>query len=54
VANGAGQLVVSLQGRAHATEAFFTLEPLDTRPVPSIESIVREVAAWLRARSTGR
>jgi hypothetical protein len=54
VADGAGQLVVSLQGRALATEAFFTLEPLDTRPVPAIESVVREVAAWLRARSTGR
>jgi hypothetical protein len=54
VGDGAGQLVVSLQGRAHATEAFFTLEPLDTRPVPTIESVVREVAAWLRARSADR
>lgn len=49
VANGAAQLVVSLQGRAHATEAFFTLEPMDARAVPPIESIVRQIAARLRA-----
>jgi hypothetical protein len=48
VANGAGQLVVSLQGRAHATEAFFTLEPMGAAPVPSIEEVVRELAARLR------
>jgi hypothetical protein len=48
VADGTGQLVVSLQGRAHATEAFFTLEPMDARPVPAIETIVRQIAARLR------
>jgi curved DNA-binding protein CbpA len=48
VAGGAGQLVVSLQGRAHATEAFFTLEPLGAAPVPELETIVRELAALLR------
>lgn len=49
VAEGCAQLVVSLQGRAHATEAFFTLEPMDARAVPPIESIVRQIAARLRA-----
>lgn len=49
VADGSAQLVVSLQGRAHATEAFFTLEPMDSRAVPPIESIVRQIAARLRA-----
>jgi len=51
VADGAAQLVVSLQGRAHATEAFFTLEPMDVRPVPALESIVRQIAARLRRQS---
>jgi hypothetical protein len=51
VADGTGQLVVSLQGRAHATEAFFTLEPMDVRPVPALESIVRQIAARLRRRA---
>jgi hypothetical protein len=51
VANGTGQLVVSLQGRAHATEAFFTLEQMDSRPVPPIETIVRQIAARLRQRA---
>jgi hypothetical protein len=49
VADGAGQLVVSLQGRAHATEAFFTLEPMGTAPVPPIDQIVRALAYRLRA-----
>jgi hypothetical protein len=49
VGDGTGQLVVSLQGRAFATEAFFTLEPMDTRPAPSIETVVRSIAARLRA-----
>jgi hypothetical protein len=48
VADGAAQLVVSLQGRSHATEAFFTLEPMDVRPVPALETIVRQIAARLR------
>jgi hypothetical protein len=48
VADGAAQLVVSLQGRAHATEAFFTLEQMDVRPVPAIEGVVRQIAARLR------
>lgn len=50
VGDGTGQLVVSLQGRAYATEAFFTLEQLDSRPAPPIESVVRAIAARLRAR----
>jgi hypothetical protein len=50
VADGAGQLVVSLQGRAHATEAFFTLEPMDTRPVPALSTLVRQIAARVRAQ----
>ena len=49
VAGGTGQLVVSLQGRAHATEAFFTLEPMGAAPVPPIEQIVRAIAYRLRA-----
>ena len=48
VGDGTGQLVVSLQGRAFATEAFFTLEPMDTRPAPQIEAVVRSIAARLR------
>jgi hypothetical protein len=51
VADGTGQLVVSLQGRAHATEAFFTLEQLDSRPTPPIDTVVREIAARLRGRA---
>jgi hypothetical protein len=51
VGDGTGQLVVSLQGRAHATEAFFTLEPMDARPVPALETIVRQIAARLRHRA---
>ena len=51
VAGGTGQLVVSLQSRAHATEAFFTLEPMDARPVPPIDTIVRQIAARLRQRA---
>jgi hypothetical protein len=50
VADGTGQLVISLQGRAHATEAFFTLEPMDSRPVPAIDTIVRQIATILRRR----
>jgi curved DNA-binding protein CbpA len=50
VGEGTGQLVVSLQGRAFATEAFFTLEPIDTRPAPDIEAVVRSIAAQLRIR----
>ena len=42
------QLVVSLQGRAHGTEAFFTLESLDASTAPPIESIVRRVASLVR------
>jgi hypothetical protein len=52
VADGRGQLVVSLQGRAHATEAFFTLEPMDTRPVPPIDVVVRDIAWRLRRASS--
>jgi hypothetical protein len=51
VADGTAQLVVSLQGRAHATEAFFTLEPMDVRPVPALDTIVRQIAARLRRRA---
>jgi hypothetical protein len=51
VADGAAQLVVSLQGRSHATEAFFTLEPMDVRPVPALETIVRQIATRLRRQS---
>jgi curved DNA-binding protein CbpA len=50
VGDGTGQLVVTLQGRAFATEAFFTLEQMDTRPAPRIETVVRSIAARLRAR----
>jgi curved DNA-binding protein CbpA len=50
VGEGTGQLVVSLQGRAFATEAFFTLEQIDTRPAPDIEAVVRSIAAQLRIR----
>jgi hypothetical protein len=49
VGEGTGQLVVSLQGRAFATEAFFTLEPMDARPAPDIDAVVRSIAAHLRA-----
>jgi hypothetical protein len=51
VGDGTGQLVVSLQGRAHATEAFFTLEPMDARPAPALDAIVRQIAAHLRRRA---
>lgn len=49
VCDGAGLLAVSLQGRAAATEAFFTLESLRGAPLPPIESVVRSVADVLRA-----
>ncbi len=40
------QLVVTLQGRAHGTEVFFTLEPLDSRwPAADLAGIVRRIAA---------
>jgi hypothetical protein len=45
---GPSQLVVSLQGRAQATEAFFTLEPLGAHPAPPIERVVRAIAALVR------
>jgi hypothetical protein len=48
IADGTAQLVVSLQGRAHATEAFFTLEPMGAAAVPAIESVVRDLARRLR------
>jgi hypothetical protein len=51
VCDGDGLLAVSLQGRAEATEAFFTLESLRGSPVPPIERVVREVADVLRARA---
>ena len=51
VCEGDGLLAVSLQGRAEATEAFFTLESLRGSPVPPIERVVREVADVLRARA---
>ena len=51
VHDGVGQLAVSLQGRADATEAFFTLESHLGRPVPPIDVIVRAIADRLRARS---
>lgn len=53
VCEGDGLLAVSLQGRAEATEAFFTLESLRGSPVPPIERVVREVADVLRARARG-
>ena len=43
------QLVVSLQGRAHGTEAFFTLESLDASTAPPIDEVVRRVASLVRA-----
>ena len=52
VHGGAGQLTVSLQGRGGATEAFFTLESLRGDEVPHIETIVRSLAARLRARTS--
>ena len=48
VCEGRGLLAVSLQGRASATEAFFTLESLRGAPVPPIETVVRSVADALR------
>lgn len=45
---GPSQLVVSLQGRAQATEAFFTLESLGAHPAPPIERVVRAIAARVR------
>jgi hypothetical protein len=48
VHGGAGQLAVSLQGRADATEAFFTLESLRGAPVPPIDVVVRAIAERLR------
>jgi hypothetical protein len=48
VHGGAGQLVVSLQGRSDATEAFFTLESLRGAPVPPIDVVVRAIADRLR------
>ena len=40
--------MVSLQGRAHGTEAFFTLESLDASTAPPIESVVRRVASIVK------
>jgi hypothetical protein len=51
VHGGTGQLTVSLQGRGGATEAFFTLESLRGAEMPRIETVVRSVAARLRART---
>jgi hypothetical protein len=48
VHGGAAQLAVSLQGRADATEAFFTLESLRGAPVPPIDVVVRAIADRLR------
>jgi hypothetical protein len=41
-------LVVTLQGRAHGTEAFCTLEALERVASPSPEPVVRQLAAALR------
>ena len=51
VHGGTAQLTVSLQGRAGATEAFFTLDSLRGDEVPRLETIVRSLADRLRARS---
>ncbi len=51
VHGGTAQLTVSLQGRAGATEAFFTLDSLRGDDVPRLETIVRSLADRLRARS---
>ncbi len=48
VHGGAGLLAVSLQGRADATEAFFTLESLRGAPLPPIVTVVRSIADRLR------
>lgn len=48
VHGGTGQLEVSLQGRADATEAFFTLESLRGAAVPPIAVVVRAIADRLR------
>jgi hypothetical protein len=45
---GPGQLAVSLQGRAHATEAFFTLEALGPEDAAPIADVVRLVARMVR------
>jgi hypothetical protein len=54
VHGGTAQLAVSLQGRAQATEAFFTLESLGGGPVPPIDVVVRAIADRLRAREAAR
>lgn len=48
VHGGAAQLAVSLQGRADATEAFFTLESMRGHDAPPIETVVRAIARRLR------
>ena len=50
VHDGAAQLAVSLQGRADATEAFFTLESRRGDDVPPIDAVVRAIATRLRDR----
>ena len=50
VHDGAAQLAVSLQGRADATEAFFTLESRRGADVPPIDAVVRAIATRLRDR----
>ena len=47
---GANQLVVSLQGRAMHTEAFFTLEPMGNHLAPPIDAVVRSIARLVRSR----
>jgi hypothetical protein len=42
-------LLASLQGRAHGTEVFFTLEPLGRGRCPPVDPLVAELAALLAA-----
>ena len=42
-------LLASLQGRAHGTEVFLTLEPLGAEPCPPVEPLVAVLAALLAA-----
>ena len=44
-----GQLGVSLRKAGDTTEAMFTLESLGNGPAPAIESVVRAIAAVVRA-----
>jgi hypothetical protein len=48
VADGRGQLIVTLRDRGQATEALFTLEAVGSAPVPPIDDVVRAVARLLR------